>query len=224
MTGFKNFILRGNLVELAVALIMAPRSPPSSATVGMLMDLIGKAGGTPDFSSTTGRRSPRRVPQRGGLVRDPRRGRLLLRRGALHQGQGEVLPERRAGHARRTSTCSRRSATCWPPERRADVTRPARPPQPWWGGTCARSHASPASTRRCRRRRDPARRWWCRAARRRRPRPAAARRSQRSRRLVAALGGSCAEPRRCFGPLPGASVDRSGGLGSCPDPGTPTRR
>ena len=25
MTGFKNFILRGNLVELAVAFIMAPR-------------------------------------------------------------------------------------------------------------------------------------------------------------------------------------------------------
>ena len=27
MTGFKNFILRGNLIELAVAFIMAARSP-----------------------------------------------------------------------------------------------------------------------------------------------------------------------------------------------------
>ncbi len=28
MSGFKNFLLRGNLVELAVAFIMATRSPP----------------------------------------------------------------------------------------------------------------------------------------------------------------------------------------------------
>ena len=30
MEGFKNFILRGNLVELAVAFVMAAPSPPSS--------------------------------------------------------------------------------------------------------------------------------------------------------------------------------------------------
>lgn len=29
MSGFKNFILRGNLIELAVAFIMATPSPPS---------------------------------------------------------------------------------------------------------------------------------------------------------------------------------------------------
>lgn len=52
MTGFKNFILRGNLVELAVAFIMATAfAAVITATVGMIMDLIGKAGGTPDFSS-----------------------------------------------------------------------------------------------------------------------------------------------------------------------------
>jgi large conductance mechanosensitive channel len=52
MTGFKNFILRGNLVELAVAFIMAAAfAAVVTATVGMIMDLIGKAGGTPDFSS-----------------------------------------------------------------------------------------------------------------------------------------------------------------------------
>ena len=52
MTGFKNFILRGNLVELAVAFIMAAAfAAVVTATVGMIMDLIGKAGGQPDFSS-----------------------------------------------------------------------------------------------------------------------------------------------------------------------------
>ena len=52
MTGFKNFILRGNLVELAVAFIMASAfASVVTATVGVIMDLIGKVGGTPDFSS-----------------------------------------------------------------------------------------------------------------------------------------------------------------------------
>jgi len=52
MTGFKNFILRGNLVELAVAFIMATAfAAVVTATVGMIMDLIGKLGGTPDFSN-----------------------------------------------------------------------------------------------------------------------------------------------------------------------------
>jgi large conductance mechanosensitive channel len=52
MTGFKNFILRGNLVELAVALIMALAfAAVIKATVDLLMGIIGKAGGHPDFSS-----------------------------------------------------------------------------------------------------------------------------------------------------------------------------
>lgn len=52
MTGFKNFILRGNLVELAVAFIMATAfATVVSAMVAMIMDLVGKAGGTPNFSS-----------------------------------------------------------------------------------------------------------------------------------------------------------------------------
>ena len=51
MTGFKNFILRGNIVELAVALIMALAfTAVVTATVTLLMDIIGKLGGTPDFS------------------------------------------------------------------------------------------------------------------------------------------------------------------------------
>jgi len=54
MDGFKNFILKGNLVELAVAFVMAAAfATVVLATVDMLMDLIGKAGGTPDFSNYT---------------------------------------------------------------------------------------------------------------------------------------------------------------------------
>ena len=52
MSGFKNFVLRGNLVELAVAFIMAAAfAAVVAATVDLLMDLIGKVGGTPDFSN-----------------------------------------------------------------------------------------------------------------------------------------------------------------------------
>ena len=51
MKGFKEFILRGNLVELAVAFIMATAFAavvtPSSRVI---LDTIGKLGGTPDFS------------------------------------------------------------------------------------------------------------------------------------------------------------------------------
>jgi large conductance mechanosensitive channel len=51
MTGFKNFVLKGNIVELAVALIMALAfTAVVSATVQLLMDIIGKIGGTPNFS------------------------------------------------------------------------------------------------------------------------------------------------------------------------------
>jgi large conductance mechanosensitive channel len=51
VTGFKDFILRGNLVELAVALIMALAfTAVVTATVDLVMSLIGKVGGQPDFS------------------------------------------------------------------------------------------------------------------------------------------------------------------------------
>jgi large conductance mechanosensitive channel len=52
MTGFKNFVLRGSLIELAVAFIMGLAfASVVTATVALIMDLIGKVGGTPDFSS-----------------------------------------------------------------------------------------------------------------------------------------------------------------------------
>lgn len=54
MKGFKDFILRGNLVELSVAFVMAAAfATVITATVGIFMDLIGNAGGTPDFSDYT---------------------------------------------------------------------------------------------------------------------------------------------------------------------------
>jgi large conductance mechanosensitive channel len=52
LTGFKNFILRGNLVELAVAFIMGLAfASVVTATVALIMDLIGKVGGQPNFST-----------------------------------------------------------------------------------------------------------------------------------------------------------------------------
>jgi len=54
MQGFKEFILKGNLVELAVAFIMAAAfAGVVTAFTDMLMGFIGKAGGQPDFSSVT---------------------------------------------------------------------------------------------------------------------------------------------------------------------------
>ena len=54
MQGFKEFILKGNLVELAVAFIMATAfAAVVTAFTGVLMGFIGKAGGQPDFSDVT---------------------------------------------------------------------------------------------------------------------------------------------------------------------------
>jgi large conductance mechanosensitive channel len=52
MTGFKNFILRGNLVELAVAFVIAMAfKTVVDATVALIMGIVGKAGGHPDFDT-----------------------------------------------------------------------------------------------------------------------------------------------------------------------------
>ena len=54
MEGFKNFILRGNLVELAVAFIMATSfATVVTATVNLILGLVGKIGGQPDFAGWT---------------------------------------------------------------------------------------------------------------------------------------------------------------------------
>lgn len=52
MKGFKEFLLRGNLVELAVAFVIGGAfATVVSAFTAMFMDILGKLGGTPDFSS-----------------------------------------------------------------------------------------------------------------------------------------------------------------------------
>jgi large conductance mechanosensitive channel len=52
MTGFKKFIMQGNLVELAVAFVIAAAFVTVvKAFVDVIMSLIGKIGGRPDFTS-----------------------------------------------------------------------------------------------------------------------------------------------------------------------------
>jgi large conductance mechanosensitive channel len=52
MQGFRDFILKGNLVELAVAFIMGTTfAAVVTAFTGVLMGFVGKIGGEPDFSS-----------------------------------------------------------------------------------------------------------------------------------------------------------------------------
>jgi len=51
LKGFKAFIMRGNLVELAVAFVMATSfAAVVKAFVNVVMDVLGKLGGTPNFS------------------------------------------------------------------------------------------------------------------------------------------------------------------------------
>ena len=54
LKGFKDFITRGNLVELAVAFVIgAAFALVVSTFTAMLMGFIGKIGGQPDFGSVT---------------------------------------------------------------------------------------------------------------------------------------------------------------------------
>ena len=52
LKGFKDFILRGNVIDLAVAIVIGIAfGKVIEAFVTIIMDLIGKLGGTPDFSN-----------------------------------------------------------------------------------------------------------------------------------------------------------------------------
>ena len=54
MKGFRDFLMRGNLVELAVAVIMGTAfAAVVKAFTGMILDLIGKFGGKADFSTVS---------------------------------------------------------------------------------------------------------------------------------------------------------------------------
>jgi len=51
LKGFKDFIMRGNLIEIAVAFVIGGAfATVVTATVAVIMDLVGKVGGTPNFS------------------------------------------------------------------------------------------------------------------------------------------------------------------------------
>lgn len=52
MSGFKNFILRSNLIELAVAFVMAGAfALVVNATVDLILGVVGKIGGQPNFKA-----------------------------------------------------------------------------------------------------------------------------------------------------------------------------
>jgi large conductance mechanosensitive channel len=52
--GFKEFILKGNLIEIAVAFIMASAFATVVTTfTAVLLGFVGKVGGQPDFSEVT---------------------------------------------------------------------------------------------------------------------------------------------------------------------------
>lgn len=54
MKGFKEFLLRGNLIQLAVAFIMGGVFAAVVKTfTDVMLDIIGKIFGTPDFSSVS---------------------------------------------------------------------------------------------------------------------------------------------------------------------------
>lgn len=51
MKGFKEFLMRGNLIELAVAVVMATAfGAVVTALVNIILDLVGKVGGVDSFS------------------------------------------------------------------------------------------------------------------------------------------------------------------------------
>ncbi len=57
MKGFRDFLLRGNLIELAVAVIMGTVfAAVVKSFTDMIMDIIGLFGGVPDFSQAHRRR------------------------------------------------------------------------------------------------------------------------------------------------------------------------
>ena len=50
--GFKDFLMRGNVVDLAVAVVIGTAfAKVVEAFVTIILDLVGKIGGKPDFSS-----------------------------------------------------------------------------------------------------------------------------------------------------------------------------
>ena len=92
---FRDFVMRGNVVELAVAVIIGAAfgAVITAFTAAFITPLIALIGGKPDFGDLRyhDQRDDvplRAVPQRADLVPDHRRGRVLLRRAAHEQAHG----------------------------------------------------------------------------------------------------------------------------------------
>lgn len=52
LKGFKDFLTRGNVIDLAVAVVIGTAfAAVVTAFVDIIMDLVGKVGGVPDFSN-----------------------------------------------------------------------------------------------------------------------------------------------------------------------------
>ena len=99
---FREFILRGNLVELAVAVVIgtAFAAVVSAFVADLITPLIAAVGGEQDFSEADVRDQRQHVPlrrlhQRAAHVRDHRGGGVLLRGQAGERADG--APRHRAG-------------------------------------------------------------------------------------------------------------------------------
>jgi len=99
LKGFKEFIMRGNLVELAVAFIMATAfAVLVNETVNLLMSVVAKLSGgkEPDFSAW----EPGGVPVgswiNAVIIHHPCRGGVLRHRRSLQQAAGATRTGRGA--------------------------------------------------------------------------------------------------------------------------------
>jgi hypothetical protein len=124
MKGFKNFVMRGNLVELAVAFIMAAAFAAVVTTfTNRLLSLI-PAGPPTSGTPSSGCSSQRWCPSSSSL------------RSSIFSSSPHTKKLRRVSESRRprlrtptTSCCLRRSATCSPPVQAAPYD-PAAPFEP----------------------------------------------------------------------------------------------
>ena len=106
MKGFKEFMLRGNVVELAVAVVMgaAFTAVVTAFVKDLLTPLIAAIVGAPDFSAISvsingSKIDDRRFHERARRVSDGRRRRLLLRGDAGERADGANAPRRGAARS-----------------------------------------------------------------------------------------------------------------------------
>ena len=95
MKDFREFLLRGNLVDMAVGIVIgiAFAAVVTALVADLVTPLIAAIGGKPDFSSSQlhDQQEPlplRRLHQRADHVRRDRRGHLLPRREARQRADG----------------------------------------------------------------------------------------------------------------------------------------